>query len=76
MFLWKFWIVFFLDRSQNVTFIHHGTFALRRELELEALFKKYEQESYERLVATIEGQDLVPKEVFMSLLRKIYRRQK
>jgi hypothetical protein len=29
-----------------------------------------------RLVATIEGQDMVPKEVFMALLRKIYKRTK
>lgn len=47
-----------------------------RELELEALFKTYEQESYDRLCKTIEEQDLVPKEVFMSLLRKIYKRSK
>eukprot|EP00887_Chlorella_sp_A99_P003158 scaffold9.g3158.t1 len=47
-----------------------------RELDLEGLFKTYEQESYDGLVSRIQSQDLLPQEVFMMLLRKIYKRQK
>lgn len=47
-----------------------------RELELEALFLKYEQESHQRLINRIQGQMLLPKEVFTLLLNKIYKRQK
>lgn len=47
-----------------------------RQLELEALFKQYEQESHEGLLKTIEGQDLLPQGVFTMLLNKIYKRQK
>ncbi|KAI7842723.1 hypothetical protein COHA_003653 [Chlorella ohadii] len=50
--------------------------AVYRELDLEALFKQYEQESYDKLVKTIEGQDLLPQAVFTMLLKKIYKRQK
>mmetsp|Transcript_33022 Transcript_33022/g.105189 ORF Transcript_33022/g.105189 Transcript_33022/m.105189 type:complete len:364 (-) Transcript_33022:1348-2439(-) len=46
------------------------------ELELEALFKEYEEESYGELVKLIKGQDLVPEEVYMAMLSKIYKRQK
>lgn len=36
----------------------------------------YEAESHAALVAMIEEQALLPKEVFNSLLKKIYKRQK
>lgn len=47
-----------------------------RELELESLFKSYEADSYEKLVATIKEQTLLPEGVFLPLLQKIYKRQK
>ncbi|KAL4449400.1 hypothetical protein ABPG77_007044 [Micractinium sp. CCAP 211/92] len=47
-----------------------------RQLDLEGVFRRYEQESYEGLVKTIEGQDLLPQGVFTMLLKKIYKRQK
>ncbi|EFN59689.1 hypothetical protein CHLNCDRAFT_33543 [Chlorella variabilis] len=47
-----------------------------RQLDLEGLFKKYEQDSHDQLVKTIEGQDLLPQGVFTMLLKKIYKRQK
>ncbi|PSC75133.1 farnesyl diphosphate synthase [Micractinium conductrix] len=50
--------------------------AVYRELQLEAVFKQYEQESYNKLVQTIKGQDLLPQAVFTMLLKKIYKRQK
>ncbi len=36
----------------------------------------YEAESHAQLVAMVEEQALLPKEVFTSLLNKIYKRQK
>jgi farnesyl diphosphate synthase len=50
--------------------------ALFNELELEALFKSYEQSSYEKLTREISEQKLVNEEVFLKLLRKIYKRSK
>ncbi|CAG9463491.1 unnamed protein product [Pedinophyceae sp. YPF-701] len=50
--------------------------ALYREMGLEALFKKYEEESHKELVGKIEGQTKVPAAVFMPLLKKIYKRSK
>ncbi|GAB4822318.1 hypothetical protein N2152v2_009364 [Parachlorella kessleri] len=47
-----------------------------RSLDLEGVFRQYEQDSYGKLVATIEGQDSLPQEVFMMLLKKIYKRNK
>jgi farnesyl diphosphate synthase len=46
------------------------------ELELESVFREYEQASYERLSAAIAEQRELPAEVFNLLLRKIYKRQK
>ncbi|KAG1657782.1 hypothetical protein FOA52_012860 [Chlamydomonas sp. UWO 241] len=43
---------------------------------VEAKFKEYEAESYRRLSAAIKAQTALPQQVFMSLLRKIYRRTK
>ena len=47
-----------------------------KELNVEALFKQYEQESYERLSKLISQQKVLPEEVFTALLKKIYKRQK
>ncbi|GMH37509.1 hypothetical protein BSKO_05382 [Bryopsis sp. KO-2023] len=47
-----------------------------RELKLDELFHKYEAESYEKLLKEIENQTLLPKAVFTSLLKKIYKRKK
>lgn len=47
-----------------------------RHLELESVFKSYEADSYEKLVATIKEQTLLPEGVFLPLLQKIYKRQK
>eukprot|EP00955_Chlamydomonas_euryale_P073785 361840-Chlamydomonas_euryale.AAC.10 len=46
------------------------------ELELGRRFREYEEQTYQRLCSAIESQVLLPKEVFMSLLRKIYKRVK
>ncbi len=46
------------------------------ELELERVFKEYEQASYEKLSAEISTQKELPAEVFTALLKKIYKRQK
>jgi hypothetical protein len=51
------------------------------ELGLEAVFKAYEQASYESLVAQIDAATAacggsVPAEVYLSLLHKIYKRSK
>ena len=47
-----------------------------REVDVEAVFKQYEQESYERLSKLISQQKVLPQEVFSALLKKIYKRQK
>lgn len=47
-----------------------------RELELEAVFRKYEQESHEKLLELINSQTLLPTGVFSLLLNKIYKRKK
>lgn len=46
------------------------------DLELERVFKEYEQASYEKLSADIAAQKVLPAEVFTALLKKIYKRQK
>lgn len=49
------------------------------ELKLEERFKKYEQESYEKIIKLIEGVDEskgLKKEVFISFLEKVYKRTK
>ncbi len=45
-------------------------------MELEAAFHSYEADSYASLINAIEGQDLLPKQVFLALLAKIYKRKK
>ncbi|MEW5309607.1 MAG: hypothetical protein WDW38_001485 [Sanguina aurantia] len=54
----------------------HAIKALFKELELERVFLDYEAASHSALTSTIEEQTLLPKEVFTSLLVKIYKRQK
>jgi farnesyl diphosphate synthase len=49
---------------------------LYKQLELEAKFKEYEAASYEALSRQIEEQPSLPKAVFTSLLKKIYKRSK
>jgi farnesyl diphosphate synthase len=60
------------DKEENVAAVK----AVYRELDLEGVFRVYEQESYDKLVGTIKEQTLMPQEVFMPLLAKIYKRQK
>lgn len=50
--------------------------AVYGDLGLAAKFEAYEAASHARLSATIEEQQLLPKQVFTSLLAKIYKRQK
>lgn len=49
---------------------------LYNDLQLENLFKEYETKSYNDLISKIEGQTLLPKDVFLPLLQKIYKRKK
>lgn len=49
---------------------------LYNDLELEKLFKEYETSSYNDMISKIEGQSILPKDVFMPLLNKIYKRTK
>ena len=60
------------DNESSITAIK-GVF---REINVESIFKQYEQESYERLSALISQQNVLPEEVFTALLKKIYKRQK
>lgn len=50
--------------------------SLYNDLGLEALFKEYETSSYNDMIAKIEGQSVLSKDVFMPLLQKIYKRTK
>jgi farnesyl diphosphate synthase len=47
-----------------------------RAMGMPAKFEAYEAQSYAKLSATIEEQALLPKQVFTSLLKKIYKRSK
>lgn len=49
---------------------------LYKDLELEKIFQDYEAESYQSLCKKIEAQTALPKEVFTTLLNKIYKRSK
>lgn len=49
---------------------------LYNQLDLEAKFKEYEAHSYDSLCKQIEEQSSLPKAVFTSLLKKIYKRSK
>ena len=46
------------------------------DLQLEEKFKEYEAQTYKNLCSAIEEQKVLPKEVFMTFLDKIYQRQK
>ena len=46
------------------------------ELELEKLYLEYEEKSYKELTEIMEGQSVLPKELFSSMLAKIYKRTK
>ena len=46
------------------------------ELELEKLYLEYEEKSYKELTDIMEGQSVLPKELFSSMLAKIYKRTK
>ena len=50
--------------------------ALYIELELEKLYLEYEEKSYKELTEIMEGQSVLPKELFSSMLAKIYKRTK
>ena len=50
--------------------------AVYKELDLESVFLQYEQESYNQLMAAIEGQGHLPQAVFTLFLKKIYKRTK
>ena len=50
--------------------------ALYKELDLESVFKTYEEKSYQELSALIAGQKVLPKALFMEMLAKIYKRSK
>eukprot|EP00884_Botryococcus_braunii_P004541 jgi/Botrbrau1/14088/Bobra.182_3s0034.1 len=50
--------------------------ALYRDLDLEGVFQKYEQESYEKLQKLIYSQNDLPPALFTSMLAKIYKRSK
>lgn len=49
---------------------------LYKELELEQVFKDYEEASYKEICAEIEKVTVMPKDVFLFLLKKIYKRDK
>lgn len=49
---------------------------LYRDLKLEQVFQDYEQESFQQLTTTIQGQSQLPEGVFGLLLKKIYKRSK
>ena len=50
--------------------------AVFAELQLEKLFKEYEQQSYEELSQLIREQSVLPTALFMDMLAKIYKREK
>jgi farnesyl diphosphate synthase len=50
--------------------------ALYRELDLEKLYLEYEEKSYKELTEIMENQTALPKELFSSMLAKIYKRTK
>ena len=46
------------------------------DLGMEERYRRYEDETSQRLLCAIEGQGLLPKEVFLQPLKKMYRRSK
>jgi farnesyl diphosphate synthase len=49
--------------------------AVYAELEMEKMFKDYEEESYKSIQDSLEKVTLMPKEVFAIMLKKIYKRK-
>ncbi|CAD6267540.1 unnamed protein product [Miscanthus lutarioriparius] len=49
---------------------------LYKELNLEAVFQEYENESYKKLIADIEAQPSIAVQNVLKSLHKIYKRQK
>jgi farnesyl diphosphate synthase len=49
---------------------------LYEELQIERMFKAYEEESYKEIQKQLESVRELPKEVFELLLKKIYKRSK
>ena len=47
-----------------------------KELGMEERYRQYEEETYHRLTRAAEAQDLLPKEVLLMPLKKMYRRYK
>ncbi len=47
-----------------------------KQLELESIFQAYEKDSYDSLTALIKKQQQLPEDVFLLLLKKIYKRSK
>ena len=47
-----------------------------KELGMEERYRQYEEETYRRLTHAAEAQDLLPKEVLLMPLKKMYRRYK
>lgn len=47
-----------------------------RELKLEQVFLKYEQDSYDAIMAAIQKQSQLPHAIFTAFLQKIYKRTK
>ena len=43
---------------------------------MEERYRQYEEETYHRLTRAAEAQDLLPKEVLLMPLKKMYRRYK
>ena len=63
-----------MDDEEKIALIK----GIYRDLDLEGVFKAYEEESYARLSKMIDdfkGSDRVPKEVFRQMLAKIYKRK-
>lgn len=48
--------------------------ALYKQLDLEAVYKRYEEESFQQLKGRIDKASYVPKAVYIGLLQKIYKR--
>jgi hypothetical protein len=46
------------------------------ELDLPAVFEKYEEDSYKAIQANLDKVSLMPRDVFELLLKKIYKRSK
>ena len=60
------------DKAECIAEIKH----LYEELQLDAAFQAYEQESYDSLSKAIQKQSSVPPAVFTAFLQKIHKRTK